>query len=105
VAITQHLIDPMVVAFSEWGKLDAKEQAVVTEGARFAIDIARAMSSAREAESLAQLKKLGMTITYPDMTEACTKHVWTFMLAETPVLLLVLLFPGLSSWIPTYFLQ
>jgi tripartite ATP-independent transporter DctM subunit len=32
------------------------------------------------------------------------KHVWTFMLAETVVLLLVILFPGLSSWIPTYFL-
>ncbi len=32
------------------------------------------------------------------------RHVWTFMLAETFVLLLVILFPGLSSWIPTYFL-
>jgi tripartite ATP-independent transporter DctM subunit len=32
------------------------------------------------------------------------KHVWTFMLAETLVLLLVILIPGLSSWIPTYFL-
>jgi len=75
VAITQHLIDPTVVAFSnsEWGKLDAKEQAVVMEGAKLAIDIARAMSAVREAESFAQLKKLGMTVTYPDMTEARTK--------------------------------
>jgi tripartite ATP-independent transporter DctP family solute receptor len=75
VALTQHLIDPTVVAFSssEWGKLDAKEQAIVTEGAKLAIDIARAMSSVREAESLAQLKKLGMTITQPDMTEARAK--------------------------------
>jgi tripartite ATP-independent transporter DctM subunit len=32
------------------------------------------------------------------------RHVWTFMLAETLVLLLVILFPGLSSWIPSYFL-
>jgi tripartite ATP-independent transporter DctM subunit len=32
------------------------------------------------------------------------RHVWTFMLAETFVLLLVILFPGLSSWIPKYFL-
>jgi tripartite ATP-independent transporter DctM subunit len=32
------------------------------------------------------------------------RHVWTFMLAEMAVLLLVVLFPGLSSWIPTYFL-
>ena len=54
-------------------KLDAKEQAVVMEGAKLAIDIARAMSSVREAESLAQLKKLGMTITHPDMTEARAK--------------------------------
>ena len=32
------------------------------------------------------------------------RHVWTFMLAETLVLLLVILIPGLSSWIPNYFL-
>jgi tripartite ATP-independent transporter DctM subunit len=32
------------------------------------------------------------------------KHVWTFMLAETLVLLLVILIPGLSAWIPNYFL-
>jgi hypothetical protein len=31
--------------------------------------------------------------------------VWTFMLAETLVLVLVILIPGLSSWIPTYFLR
>jgi TRAP-type transport system periplasmic protein len=75
VAITQHLIDPTVVAFSnsEWKKLDPKEQAVVMEGAKLAIDIARAMSSVRETESFAQLKKLGMTITYPDMAEARAK--------------------------------
>ncbi len=32
------------------------------------------------------------------------RHVWWFMLAETLVLVLVILFPGLSSWIPRYFL-
>jgi tripartite ATP-independent transporter DctM subunit len=32
------------------------------------------------------------------------KHVWWFMLAETLVLLLVILVPGLASWIPHYFL-
>ena len=32
------------------------------------------------------------------------RDVWTFMLAESAVLLLVILFPGLSSWIPCYFL-
>jgi len=33
------------------------------------------------------------------------KHVWSFMLAETLVLVLVILIPGLSSWIPGYFLK
>jgi tripartite ATP-independent transporter DctM subunit len=32
------------------------------------------------------------------------RHVWTFILAEVIVLVLVILIPGLSSWIPTYFL-
>ncbi len=32
------------------------------------------------------------------------RHVWWFMLAETLVLLLVIFFPGLASWIPRYFL-
>jgi len=71
-ALTQHLIDPTVVAFSlsEWKKLDDKEQAVVLEGAKLATDIARAMSPVRDAEGLAELQKRGMTITRPDMTEA-----------------------------------
>jgi len=71
-AMTQHLIDPTVVAFSlsEWKKLDAKEQAIVLEGAKLATDIARAMSPVRDAEGMAELQKRGMTITKPDMTEA-----------------------------------
>jgi tripartite ATP-independent transporter DctM subunit len=32
------------------------------------------------------------------------RHVWWFMLAETLVLLLVILVPGLASWIPQFFL-
>ena len=32
------------------------------------------------------------------------RHVWWFMLAETLVLMLVIFIPGLSSWIPRYFL-
>jgi len=71
-ALTRHLIDPTVVAFSlsEWKKLDAKEQAVVLEGAKLATDIARGMSPVRDAEGMAELQKRGMTITRPDMTEA-----------------------------------
>jgi tripartite ATP-independent transporter DctP family solute receptor len=71
-ALTQHLIDPTVVAFSlsEWKRLDDKEQTVVLEGAKLATDIARAMSPVRDAEGIAELQKRGMTITRPDMTEA-----------------------------------
>jgi TRAP-type transport system periplasmic protein len=71
-ALTQHLIDPTVVAFSlaEWKKLDAREQAVVMEGAKLATDIARGMSPVRDVEGMAELQKRGMIITRPDMTEA-----------------------------------
>jgi tripartite ATP-independent transporter DctP family solute receptor len=71
-ALTQHLLDPTVVAFSlsEWTKLDDKERALVVEGAKLATDIARAMSPVRDAEGMAELQKRGMSITRPDMTEA-----------------------------------
>jgi tripartite ATP-independent transporter DctM subunit len=32
------------------------------------------------------------------------RHVWWFMAAETLVMALIILIPGLASWIPTYFL-
>jgi TRAP-type C4-dicarboxylate transport system permease large subunit len=32
------------------------------------------------------------------------RHVWTFFTAECLVLLLVIFIPGLSNWIPRYFL-
>jgi len=72
MALTRHLIDPTVVAFSlsEWNRLDAQEQAVVMEASRLATDIARALAPVREAESLAELKRLGMVINEPDMAEA-----------------------------------
>jgi tripartite ATP-independent transporter DctP family solute receptor len=72
IAITQHLLDPTVVAYSasEWKKLDPKEQQVVQEGVKLATDIARAMAPIRDAESFAALKKHGMTVTHPDMAEA-----------------------------------
>jgi len=77
VALTQHLIDPTVVAYSlsEWNKLDEAEQAIVMEAAGLATDIARAMAPVREAESLAKLESLGMIITHPDMSEARAKAV------------------------------
>lgn len=72
MALTRHLIDPTVVAFSlsEWNRLDDQEKAVVTQAARLATDIARALAPVREAESLAKLKSLGMVVNEPDMTEA-----------------------------------
>jgi TRAP-type C4-dicarboxylate transport system permease large subunit len=33
------------------------------------------------------------------------RHAWTFMLAETLVLVLVILIPGLSSSMPSYVLK
>lgn len=74
-ALTQHLIDPTVVAYSlaEWKKLDPKEQAIVMDASKLASDIARAMSTVRDAESMAELKKKGMIVTQPDMTEARAK--------------------------------
>lgn len=75
MALTQHLLDPTIAAFSlaEWKKLDAKEQAIVMEAANLATDVVRSMTTTRESDSLAQLKKRGMIITQPDMTEARAK--------------------------------
>ena len=67
IAITQHLLDPTVVAYSlpEWKKLDPREQEVVEKGAQLATDICRAMAPVRDAESFAALKKHGMTSPIP----------------------------------------
>jgi tripartite ATP-independent transporter DctP family solute receptor len=72
VAITQHLLDPTVAAFSlaEWKKLDPKEREIVEQGASLATDICRAMAPVRDAESFAALTKRGMIVTHPDMAEA-----------------------------------
>ncbi len=75
VALTRHLIDPTVVAFSlsEWNQLTDEEKDTINQGAALATDIVRALAPVREAESLAKLESLGMVITQPDMSEARVK--------------------------------
>ncbi|KQP18308.1 TRAP transporter substrate-binding protein [Pseudorhodoferax sp. Leaf267] len=64
MAMTRHLMDPVVLALSmsEWRKLSAAEQAVVTKAADDAGRKVRALAAVREAESLAAVKKLGMKV-------------------------------------------
>jgi tripartite ATP-independent transporter DctP family solute receptor len=75
IALTQHMIDPTIVAFSlaEWRKLDASEQALILDASKRVTGIVRAIAPVREADSFAQLERLGMIITRPDMREARAK--------------------------------
>jgi tripartite ATP-independent transporter DctP family solute receptor len=64
IAMTRHLMDPTVLVFSlaEWKKFSPAEQAVMDKGAKAAADMVRKMAPEKEAESLAQVKKLGMKV-------------------------------------------
>ena len=64
IALTRHLMDPtfLVVSMGEWKKLNAKEQEVLTKGAKAGADIVRQLAPQREAESLEAVKKLGMKV-------------------------------------------
>jgi tripartite ATP-independent transporter DctP family solute receptor len=64
IALTRHLMDPtfLVVSMGEWKKLNAKEQEVLTKGAKAGADIVRSLAPQREAESLESVKKVGMKI-------------------------------------------
>jgi len=57
-------MDPTVMVFSlaEWRKFTPAEQAVMQKGAQMAAEIVRKMAPEKEAESLAQVKKLGMKV-------------------------------------------
>jgi len=70
IAMTRHLMDPTVLVFSlaEWRKFNAAEQAVLMKGAQAAAETVRSMAPAREAESLAAVKKLGMKVHELDVT-------------------------------------
>ena len=67
--MTRHLMDPVVLAFSlaEWRKFSAADQAIMMKGAQLAADMVRKMAPAREAETLAELKKLGMKVNEIDL--------------------------------------
>ncbi len=69
IAMTRHLMDPTVLVFSlaEWNKFNAAEQAVMMKGAQAANDIVRKMAPEKEAEALAQVKKLGMKVNEIDV--------------------------------------
>lgn len=62
---TRHLFDPTALTYSlnEWNDLDDQQKEVVNAAASLASDIVRQLAPLREQESLAKLKKSGMTIT------------------------------------------
>ena len=64
IAMTRHLMDPtfLVYSMAEWKKLNPKEQGVLQKGAELAGEMVRSMAPAKEAESLAAVKKLGMKV-------------------------------------------
>jgi tripartite ATP-independent transporter DctP family solute receptor len=70
IALTRHLMDPTVLVFSlaEWKKFTPQEQAVMMKGAQQAAKIVRDLAPQREAESLAEVKKLGMKVHEIDVT-------------------------------------
>jgi tripartite ATP-independent transporter DctP family solute receptor len=69
IAMTRHLMDPTVLVFSlaEWNKFSPAEQAVMMKGAKEAETIVRKMAPEKEAEALAQVKKLGMKVNEIDV--------------------------------------
>jgi len=64
IALTKHLMDPTFLVFSlaEWKKLSAPEQAALQKAAHDAARVVREMAPQREAEALAQVRKLGMKV-------------------------------------------
>lgn len=69
IAMTRHLMDPtfLVLSLPEWKKLTPVEQQVVQKAATDAALTVRKMAPAREAEALAEVKRLGMKINEIDV--------------------------------------
>jgi len=65
VALTQHLLGPAIFACSipQWKSLSDKEREVITQGARLAADINRALAPVREQQAFDALREKGMEIT------------------------------------------
>jgi len=69
VAMTRHLMDPTFLVFSlpEWKKLSASDRELLAKAARQAGATVKAQAAQREADSLAQVKKLGMKVNELDL--------------------------------------
>lgn len=69
IAMTRHLMDPTFLVFSlpEWKKLSAKDREILAKAARDAGATVKAQAAKREADSLAQVKKLGMKVNEIDL--------------------------------------
>jgi tripartite ATP-independent transporter DctP family solute receptor len=64
MALTKHLMDPTFLVFSlaEWKKLSPSEQAALQKAATEAGKVVREMAPQREAEALAEVRRLGMKV-------------------------------------------
>jgi TRAP-type transport system periplasmic protein len=64
IALTRHLMDPTFLVFSlaEWKKLSPAEQGALQKAATEAGAVVRKMAPERDAEALAEVKKLGMKV-------------------------------------------
>ena len=69
IALTRHLMDPTFLVFSlaEWRKLSAAEQAALQKAATEAAAVVRKMAPERDAQALAEVRKLGMKVTELDL--------------------------------------
>ena len=69
IALTKHLMDPTFLVFSlaEWKKLAPAEQSALQKAATEAAKVVRSMAPQRDAEALAQVKKLGMKVNEIDL--------------------------------------
>ena len=69
IALTKHLMDPTFLVFSlaEWKKLTPAEQGALQKAATEAANVVRVMAPQRDAEALAQVKKLGMKVNEIDL--------------------------------------
>lgn len=69
IALTKHLMDPTFLVFSlaEWKKLSAAEQAALQKAATEAAAVVRRMAPERDAQALAEVRKLGMKVNEIDL--------------------------------------
>lgn len=71
LSVTNHSYDamPLVIRKDIWNKLSAQEKKIVKDAAIKAQDLNRKMVKDQTDSLVANLKKAGMTVTYPDLQE------------------------------------